>query len=427
MKFSDFPQAVVNENVDWAVREITNVIKRYGPRESGNENCLAAQKHIKKEMDTFCDETGFETYKMNPKAFLHFTKTVSVLTFLAIVVTMLLTFLDIFDNIGNSAFFLPQIIVGAVVICSLFVAGLQLTLYKPFCDIFYKKKDANNFYAKRAPRGEVKKRIVICGHIDAAYEWRHTRYSTKKVHLMLPLMALTICSMILSAIIALISIIANFVDMGAFGEFMTSYGFLFHSITAIAMVTLFFFVDFKTVSPGANDNLTGTYAAVCALRMLDMAGVELENTEVVALITDGEEAGLKGTKAWAAAHKEEYLNSDIETAVLCVDTLADDGFLNVYSKDMNSLVKNDKEFSDLVLEAGNEAGVEGIKKAGVFMGASDAAAFSQAGIKATTLAAMDPAPAYYYHNSRDNYDILNPEVIKAGFNTIISAILKFDE
>ncbi|MBR7060739.1 MAG: M28 family peptidase, partial [Eubacterium sp.] len=385
MKFSDFPQAVVNENVDWAVREITNVIKRYGPRESGNENCLAAQKHIKKEMDTFCDETGFETYKMNPKAFLHFTKTVSVLTFLAIVVTMLLTFLDIFDNIGNSAFFLPQIIVGAVVICSLFVAGLQLTLYKPFCDIFYKKKDANNFYAKRAPRGEVKKRIVICGHIDTAYEWRHTRYSTKKVHLMLPLMALTICSMILSAIIALISIIANFVDMGAFGEFMTSYSFLFHSITAIAMVTLFFFVDFKTVSPGANDNLTGTYAAVCALRMLDMAGVELENTEVVALITDGEEAGLKGTKAWAAAHKEEYLNSDIETAVLCVDTLADDGFLNVYSKDMNSLVKNDKEFSDLVLEAGNEAGVEGIKKAGVFMGASDAAAFSQAGIKATTL------------------------------------------
>ena len=427
MKFSDFPQAVVNENVDWAVREITNVIKRYGPRESGNENCLAAQKHIKKEMDTFCDETGFETYKMNPKAFLHFTKTVSVLTFLAIVVTMLLTFLDFFDNIGNSAFFLPQIIVGAVVICSLFVAGLQLTLYKPFCDIFYKKKDANNFYAKRAPRGEVKKRIVICGHIDAAYEWRHTRYSTKKVHLMFPLMALTIGSLVLSAIIAVISIIANFVDMGAFGEFMTSYSFLFHSITAIAMVTLFFFVDFKTVSPGANDNLTGTYAAVCALRMLDMAGVELENTEVVALITDGEEAGLKGTKAWAAAHKEEYANSDIETAVLCVDTLADDGFLNVYSKDMNSLVKNDKEFSDLVLEAGNEAGVEGIKKAGVFMGASDAAAFSQAGIKATTLAAMDPAPAYYYHNSRDNYDILNPEVIKAGFNTVISAILKFDE
>ena len=54
MKFSDFPQAVIKENVDYTVKEITNVIKKYGPRESGNENCYAAQKHIKKEMDTFC-------------------------------------------------------------------------------------------------------------------------------------------------------------------------------------------------------------------------------------------------------------------------------------------------------------------------------------------------------------------------------------
>ena len=51
MKFSDFPQAVIKENVDYTVKEITNVIKKYGPRESGNENCYAAQKHIKKEMD----------------------------------------------------------------------------------------------------------------------------------------------------------------------------------------------------------------------------------------------------------------------------------------------------------------------------------------------------------------------------------------
>ena len=427
MKFNDFPQAVVNENVDWAVREITNVIKRYGPRESGNENCLAAQKHIKKEMDTFCDETGFESYKMNPRAFLHFTKTVSAATFLAITVLMLLTFLGVFENVGKGDFFIPQIIVGAVVIISLLIAALQLTFYKPFCDIFYKKKEANNFYAKRAPRGEVKKRIVICGHIDAAYEWRHTRYSTKKVHLMFPLMAWTIGSMIISAIIAIISIIAAFADMGAFGEFMLNYSFLFHGITALAMVTLFFYVDFKTISPGANDNLTGTYAAVCALRMLDMAGVELENTEVVALINDGEEAGLKAAKAWAKDHREEYVNSGVKTAVLCVDTLADEGFLNVYGRDMNSLVKNDPEFSNLVLEAGKEAGADDMKKGSVFMGASDAAAFSQAGIASATLAAMDPAPAYYYHNSRDNYDILNPEVIKNGFNVVLATILKFDE
>lgn len=426
MKFSDFPQAVVNENVDWTVREITNVIKRYGPRESGNENCLAAQKHIKKEMDTFCDETGFESYKMNPKAFLHFTKTVSIATILAIVVCLLLTYLNIFEGIGKTGFFLPQIIVGSVIIVSLLIAGLQLTLYKPFCDMFYKKKDANNFYAVRKPRGEVKKRIIICGHIDAAYEWRHTLYSSDKIHLMFPLMAFTIGSLIISAIIAIISVVANFVDMGAFGYFMTMYSYHFHILTALAMVTLFFYVDFKTISPGANDNLTGTYAAVCAIRMLDMAGVDFENTEVVALITDGEEAGLKGTKAWAAAHKDEA-NGDVETAVICVDTLKDLEYFNVYSKDMNSLVKNDKELSEFVLEAGKEAGYEDMKLGSVFMGSSDAAALSQAGFKATAIAAMDPAPASYYHNSRDNYDILNREAIKAGYNVVLSTILKFDE
>ena len=54
--------------------------------------------------------------------------------------------------------------------------------------------------------------------------------------------------------------------------------------------------------------------------MLDMAGVEFENTEVVAMITDGEEAGLRGCKNWAKNHKDEYVNSGVETAVLCVDT-----------------------------------------------------------------------------------------------------------
>ena len=56
MKFSQFPQQVIDENVDYTVKEITNIIKKYGPRESGNSNCLAAEKHIKKEMDPFCDE-----------------------------------------------------------------------------------------------------------------------------------------------------------------------------------------------------------------------------------------------------------------------------------------------------------------------------------------------------------------------------------
>lgn len=423
MKFKDFPQAVINENVDYTVKEITNVIKRYGPRESGNKNCLATQKHIKKEMDTFCDETGFEPYKMAPKAFLQWTKFVSVSIILAVVVCLILVFTNVFSGIGGHDFFVPQCIVGGVIAVGLFITVMEFLMYKQFTDVFYKKIEGNNFYAKRKPTGEVKKRIIISGHCDSAYEWRHIYYG-KKFPLMGILMGWTIGGAIISFVIAIVTIIANFVDMGVFGDFMLNYSYYFHCVTALGMVTLFFFIDFKTISPGANDNLTGTYAAVCALRMLDMAGVEFENTEVIAMITDGEEAGLRGCKQWAKDHHDEY-TGDVETAVLCVDTLTDLEYLNVYSRDMTGTVKHDQKFSQLVMDSAVEAGHNDLKFANVFFGSSDAAAFTQAGITATCLAAMDPAPADYYHNRRDSYDRLVPEAIKTGYEVVLSTIFNF--
>lgn len=426
MKIKDFPQAVINENVDYTVKEITSVIKRYGPRESGNKNCMATQKHIDKEMKPFCDETGFESYKMAPKAFLHFTKTISVAIFLSVFVCLILVFTGVFEGVGGSDFFVPQCIVGGVVAVSLLITVLEFLLYKPFCDIFYKKIEGHNYYAVRKPKGEVKKRIVISGHCDSAYQWRHIYYG-KKIPLMGICMAGTIGTGVVSFLIAVITVIANFVDMGAFGDFLVNYSYYFHILTALFMITLFLFVDFKTVSPGANDNLTGTYAAVCALRMLDMAGVEFENTEVVAMITDGEEAGLRGCKQWAKDHKDEYMNSGVETAVLCVDTLTDLEHLNVYDRDMTGTVKHDPKFSQLVMDSAVEAGHNDLKFASVFFGSSDAAAFSQAGITSTCLAAMDPSPADYYHNVRDSYDRLVPEAIKTGYEIILSTIFNFDE
>lgn len=69
MKFSDFPQAVIKENVDYAVKEITNVIKKYGPRESGSENCFSAQKHIKKKWILFVTALILKATKWHLKHF----------------------------------------------------------------------------------------------------------------------------------------------------------------------------------------------------------------------------------------------------------------------------------------------------------------------------------------------------------------------
>ena len=421
MKFKDFPVAVIKENVDYTIKEITNVIKKYGPRESGSDNCYAAEKHLKKELDQFCDETHFEEYDMAPRAFLHFTKLVAVAMTVVIIAGLVLSLT------GVLPFIVSQIIVAVTACVCLFVTVMEFLLYKQFMDKLYKKAKGHNLIAVRKPRGEVKRRIVISGHIDSAYEWRHLYISKAKF----PLFGISVGgsagTVFLSAVIAILYVIASKTDMGAFGEFMLNYSYYFHFLTVFFMFTLYPLINFKTISPGANDNLTGTYAAACALRMLDMAGVELENTEVVAMINDGEEAGLRGAKAFAQAHLDEYTNGEVETVVLCCDTLTDYDFINIYAKDMTGTVKNDTAFSTLVLESAKEVGIEDAKFATVTFGSSDAAAFSQAGITATCLAAMDPTPADYYHNRRDNYDRLVPKSIEAGYKIILASILNFDE
>ena len=132
------------------------------------------------------------------------------------------------------------------------------------------------------------------------------------------------------------------------------------------------------------------------------------------------------TCALPISHKAEFTSEGVETAVLCCDTLTDLEYLNVYSRDMTGTVKHDQKFSQLVLDSAKEAGYNDAEFANVFFGSSDAAAFTQEGITATCLAAMDPAPADYYHNRRDNYDRLVPKAIETGYKIIIASILNFD-
>ncbi len=419
MKFSEFPESVIKDNVDYSVKNITNIVKKFGPRESGNDNCLNAEKYLKRELSQFSDETHIEEYKMAPKAFLHFTKIVSIAIIAAVVISLVLVYTGVFD------FFVAQCIVGGVTMVSLFITVMEFLMYKQFMDPFYKKVTGHNLVATRKPTGEVKRRIVISGHIDAAYEWRHIYYFKSKG--MGPLMGGTIGCAVISFIIAVICLICHFADLGSFGDFMLNYSYYFHILTALFMVTLCWFVNFKVISPGANDNLTGTMSAVCALRALDMAGVEFENTEVVAMINDGEEAGLRGAKAYAKAHHDEYTSGDVETIVLCCDTITDLEYLNVYSRDMTGTVKNNPQVSQLVMDSAIDSGYNNAKFASVFFGSSDAAAFTQAGIKSTCLAAMDPSPADYYHNRRDKPDRLVPEAIETGCKIVISTILNYDE
>lgn len=428
MKFADFDKKIIKDNVKYSVDKITEIIQKVGGREPGSKEAFEAQEMLRKDLEKYVDETHYEEYKVAPKAFLHFTKTVSASVIAAIAAGGVLKYVpaEKLGKLGKLASnkTLPHALVSGVALGSLAVTGLEFLLYKEFCDVFYKKITGRNLIATRKATEETKKRIIINGHIDSAYEWRHTYYGKGKG--MTPIMAGSIVSAAITAATSTLSTIFSLTGAKSnFAKFLTDKGYLFHFFTLLNMITLYLFVDFKTLVPGANDNLTGTLAAATALKMLDEAGIKFKNTEVMAMITDGEEAGLRGAKQFAKDHYDEFVNSGVETAVLCVDTLTDREFLNVYSRDMTGTVKHDPEFCKLVMDAAHEAGHHDLEFANVFFGSSDAAAFTQAGITATCLAAMDPGPADYYHNRRDSYDRLEPDTLETGYDIIMSSILKF--
>ena len=90
------------------------------------------------------------------------------------------------------------------------------------------------------------------------------------------------------------------------------------------------FSNYKKVVQGANDNLTGSLAAVSILKYLKEADISYDDIEVTALITGSEEAGLRGAKAFAQKHLEEC--KQIPTMFIGFETLRDIEHITNYEK-----------------------------------------------------------------------------------------------
>lgn len=163
MKFSQFPGDVIDHSVKYTVKEIENVIKKYGPRESASEAEHNAQKHMAKELDQWCDSVKIEEYTTAPRAFLNFTKIDSIVMLLSMAAYYFIGF-----GLTNWVAATWVVIVGFTFCYTLFFG--EFLFYKEFIDRFHKQKTSHNVTAVRKPTGEVKRRIIVSGHADSAYE-----------------------------------------------------------------------------------------------------------------------------------------------------------------------------------------------------------------------------------------------------------------
>lgn len=399
----------LRESTNYTVKTIKSICKNVGPRAPGSENEKKAQEFINSELESCCDTVSIEKFSVHPKAFLSW---VPLCAYLMILAALLFYF-----GLG---------IISLVItlVCLSFVVG-EFVLYKQMLDPFFKKKTSRNVVGVRKPTGEVKRRIIFSGHVDSSQEWRFTHLGGAK--LLTSVIVMAVVGFFIGLALPTIALIKG----QGFSPSLSMYDDSFLMILSfvfLAYVPLFFifsfFINNKVTVMGANDNLTGAVASMAVAKFMQANDIRFENTEVRVLITGSEEAGLRGAKAYSALHLEEC--QAVETVFCNSDTLKDLDFIAIYDRDLSSTVQNDKRVCALIKQAGLTAGIE-LPYKPVFLGASDAAAMSQAGLAAATLAAMDPAPPRYYHTRLDTADILEPKSIEIGLNVLLETAFLYDE
>lgn len=379
------------------------VIQTFGQRPPGSEAETRTQQLVQRELSEACDTPAeLEPFPVAQKAFMGMQAVSGTLAVLA--------------TIG---YWISPWLAVALSTSAIVVLYFQLLRYRRFLDPFFPWKTSHNVYAAQKPKGELRRRIILNAHPDAAYEWRWL-YNYPRYFKFFVLCSLAALFLKWGSDLAFLIIGRG--ESPAQSTLGIAIGLMQLALAPGALIGILF-NDFRHVSPGANDNLTGTFLVTGIAKFLKQAGWKPEHTEILYCVTGSEEAGLRGAKHFAARHKAAL--SDIETIVVALDTIRDLEHLHVYNRDLNGTVAHDPAVCKLLKDAGADCGLH-LQYATVFLGSSDATAFTQAGYRAAALCAMDPAPADYYHNRRDDWNNMNPACIRKTAELVLAAILKYD-
>lgn len=397
------------EAAEYMVSEITHICKDFEKRDPGSKGEQQACEYMADVLknECGCERADVESFKENPGSFfgwIYFT-----ITFVLAAVAI--------------SFFYPLVSIILIVI-GLLIVFMQFGLYKKFIDRFFPEKTGHNVTAVKSCKGEVKRRIFFNGHPDAAWEWP-VNYKLGGVgfegHAV-------ICGIgaVYYLVISIMLVAKNGLEYVSFDAdetlgLLRLIGLVFVPF----LIGLYWMWNENRIVDGANDNLSGCYMGIAILKALKEEGIEFENTEVGVILTGSEEAGLRGAKAWCAAHKGEF--DDVPTFIFSYDTIHDPKYLMTNYRDLNGTVKADKDVSDLFMEAAKELDIS-CKKGWVppLGGATDSAAFAQAGFRATGVTGLNHKLEDYYHTRRDTYDNMNEQGLADCFAISVKTLEMFD-
>lgn len=392
-----------NEAAQFMVDEITHICTKFEKRGPGSYGEQQACEYMAEQLKELgCETTYVDEFKENPGSFFGWIYITITCCFLALA----------------SYFFMPVLSIIFIVV-GLTLCVLQFGLYKKTVDKLFKEKIGHNAAGFKKPTGEVKRRIIFNGHPDGAWEWPFKymfTYLGFDIH-----MILCFIGAFYTLGIAIANLAGAFAENPELGTKLGLGGLVF----APFWFGLYFMWNRNKIVDGANDNLSGCYIGIAILKALKDEGIELENTEIGVVLTGSEEAGLRGAKAWCEAHAHEF--NDVPTFVYSYDTITQPEYMQANYRDLNSTVKVDKDVSDLYVEACEELGIKcGKGVVPPLGGATDSAAFAQAGMRSTGITALNHALPDFYHTRLDTPDALNKDCLADCFAASVKVLEMFD-
>lgn len=393
---------------------IRYICDNFKERAPGTHSERKAQKFLKSQLENWADEVEMEDFNLHPHAFMGWIPPAGIIGIIS-VICYWLTFKGVVTN--------PALAIVATIITwfALSCLVIEFLMYREYIDFLFPKKISRNVMARRKPKGEVKRRIVFCGHTDAANEWTYSLHGGLKS--LAPVMGGSIGGLIGVCIFNIIWLIYHLASDAAY----TSKFWLVMGIIELILVPFFiailFFINWKVIVDGANDNLTADFISMAVLKEMAENNKRYENTEVCCLLTGSEEAGLRGAVAYAKRHQDEL--KEIETVVVAMDTMREIEQLQIYTQGCTGTQKNSNAVGELVYEAGVNCGIE-MKETDIYPGAVDAEGFSRYGIEAVGFCGVNHDPKTYYHTRLDTPDNMSEECINLSLDICLEAAELYD-
>lgn len=398
-----------DEAAKYMLQEITHICKNLPKRDPGSEGEKLSIEYMAEQLknDCGCDKVNIDSFEVHPKSFFGWVYFTITFVLLAI-----------------AAFFFAPVLSMIFVFIGLFIVTISFGLYTKAMDWAFPKKTSHNVYATKKPTGEVKRRIFFNGHPDAVWEWPvnyHFGGVAFEAH-----SVICILGAVYYFVLGLLYVIKYGVHFGLPADFSDPLviaafvGFIFIPF----LIGLYFIANYKRVVDGANDNLSGCYIGIALLKFLQDNNIEFENTEIGVLNTGSEEAGTRGAMAFADQHKGDF--DDVPTFVYSFDTIFDPEQLMVNYRDLNGLVKSDKDACDLFLKSARELDIP-CKKGWVppFGGCTDTVPLNRI-IRAAGITGLNHKLENYYHTRRDTYDNMNLEGLANCFAITAKTLEHFD-